>query len=64
MAGRVRLAAVVGDGGAFGTYGWVDFSCDLCGIFFTQLRMRPAYQMALVQVPAEARKVVKAANKR
>jgi CubicO group peptidase (beta-lactamase class C family) len=40
----------IGDGGAFGTYGWIERDQDLIGVFFTQNRLRDIYNLSMVDI--------------
>ncbi|MBZ5610638.1 MAG: beta-lactamase family protein [Acidobacteriia bacterium] len=40
----------IGDGGAFGTYGWIDRDQELIGVFFTQNRLRDIYNLSMVEI--------------
>lgn len=48
----------IGDGGAFGTYGWIDREQDLAGVFFAQEIVRDIYALSIVDVPSLARQAV------
>lgn len=39
------------DGGAWGTYGWVEHDRDIVGVFFTQNVVNQVYSLSIVDVP-------------
>jgi CubicO group peptidase (beta-lactamase class C family) len=51
---------LVGDGGAWGTLGWIDRSRDLACVFFAQLQFNQIYDLAYQDVPSIVRSAVDA----
>jgi len=52
----------IGDGGAFGTYGWIERDRDLVGVFFTQNRLRDIYNLSMVEIRDLVRAAVDSAK--
>ncbi len=52
-----------GDGGAWGTYGWVEHDHDLAAVFFTQDVVNQVYDLSIVEIPALVRKAVEEARR-
>jgi hypothetical protein len=53
----------IADGGAFGTYGWIERDQDLAGVFFTQNRLRDIYNLSIVDIRNLVRAAVDAAKR-
>jgi CubicO group peptidase (beta-lactamase class C family) len=48
----------IGDGGAWGTYGWIERDRDLVAVFFAQHQLNQIYNLSNIEVPALVRKAV------
>jgi CubicO group peptidase (beta-lactamase class C family) len=48
-------ALLLGDGGAFGTFGWIDLKADLVGVYLTQMRIASYYDLFVEGIPEAAR---------
>ena len=53
---------LLGDGGGYGTFMFIDRKANLVGAYFTQSRARPNYDLLTNLVPKTARKTVEAAK--
>jgi CubicO group peptidase (beta-lactamase class C family) len=49
---------LLGDGGAFGTFAWIDLEADLVGVYLTQMRITSHYDLFVEGIPEAARTAV------
>jgi CubicO group peptidase (beta-lactamase class C family) len=49
---------MIADGGAFGTYCWIDYKAGVLGVFFTAMPMATLHELVQRQIPAAARAAV------
>ena len=53
---------LLGDGGVFGTFGWIDLKAGLVGVYLTQMRITSHYDLFVEGIPEAARAMAAAAH--